>query len=80
MKLAVLIPVFNEEGLLRAAIARLDDGSAASEPFKGESLGRRLVLVDDGSTDGTWKILEELRARPDVIAVRHEENRGRVRR
>lgn len=77
MKLAILMPVFNEEGLLRAAVARLDAVAPPLDPSTGESLSRRLVLVDDGSTDGTWKIIEELRSRPDVIAVRHESNKGK---
>lgn len=77
MKLAVLIPVYNEEGMLRAAIARLDAVAPPRDPATGESLVRRLVLVDDGSTDGTGQILDELRARPDVVAVKHERNKGK---
>ncbi len=77
MKLAVLIPVYNEEGMLRAAIARLDAVPPPIDPATGESLSRRLILVDDGSTDGTGRILDELRGRPDVVAVRHEKNKGK---
>lgn len=77
MKLAVLIPVFNEARTLREVVARLDATLAPTDPGSGGSLVRRLVIVDDGSTDGTAEILESLRPRQDVVVVRHEKNRGK---
>lgn len=36
-----------------------------------------MVLVDDGSSDGTWPIIQELAASHAINAVRHEVNRGK---
>lgn len=77
MKLAVLIPAFNEARTLREVVARLDAAPLARDPASGEAMVRRLVIVDDGSTDGTGEIVESLRARPDVVIVRHETNKGK---
>lgn len=71
MLLAVIIPVFNERALLERAVQRLD----AVPPPPG--LERRLVLVDDGSTDGTADIVRRLGERPDVDAVLHPANAGK---
>jgi glycosyltransferase involved in cell wall biosynthesis len=36
-----------------------------------------IILVDDGSTDGTRDVLERLRAEPDLKIVFHEKNQGK---
>ncbi len=62
----VLIPVYNEaEGLLRFHQSLLSAVSALTFNF-------RFVYIDDGSSDGTMRVLEELRrldARVDVIRL-----------
>jgi glycosyltransferase involved in cell wall biosynthesis len=69
--LAVVIPVYNEKRWLPAAIERLD----AVAPPAGCT--RRIVLVDDGSNDGTTDLVRSLGSRPDVTALVHERNRGK---
>jgi dolichol-phosphate mannosyltransferase len=64
---SVFLPVFNEEPNLRPLHAKLDDAL--------KSLGRsaEIVYVDDGSTDGSLKILREiaeLDPRVRVVALR----------
>jgi len=68
---SLVVPVYNEEGTLeevcRRALATL------------ESLGKpyELIVVDDGSQDGTWAIAERLvAAEPPVRAVRLKRNFG----
>lgn len=40
-------------------------------------LGDEIVMVEDGSGDGTWDVLQSLASRhPDIRLVRHEANRG----
>jgi hypothetical protein len=67
-RVSVLMPVFNGEALLRGAI----DGILAQSLKDLE-----LVVVDDGSTDGTAAILAEYRD-PRVVRLRHERNRGLI--
>jgi glycosyltransferase involved in cell wall biosynthesis len=66
MKLSVVIPVFNE----RATIATLLDRVASVD------LEKEIIVVDDGSTDGTRAILEELKPRIDQL-IFMEQNGGK---
>jgi glycosyltransferase involved in cell wall biosynthesis len=50
MKLSIIIPVYNEAPTLRRAIERV----------VGVDLDKELVIVDDGSTDGSRDMLREL--------------------
>jgi undecaprenyl-phosphate 4-deoxy-4-formamido-L-arabinose transferase len=68
---SLVIPVFNEEQTLeevcRRAIATLDE---LGKPFE-------LIVVDDGSRDGTWAVVERLAAdEPRLRAVRLKKNFG----
>jgi glycosyltransferase involved in cell wall biosynthesis len=38
---------------------------------------REIVIVDDGSSDGTRGILDMLRGQPDMVIVYHERNQGK---
>lgn len=69
--LALVVPCYNEA-------ARLD--AAAFLHFVSTHPGARLVMVDDGSVDGTWELLERMRAAAPatVTAIRHRENRGKA--
>jgi glycosyltransferase involved in cell wall biosynthesis len=72
MKLSVVIPLWNEEQHLEATIGAI---RAALAPLAADC---ELVLVDDGSTDGTWRILRELAAAdPRVVALRLSRNFGK---
>ncbi len=66
-KLSILIPVYNEEASVLELLSRVE---AVEIP-----LAKEIVIVDDGSTDGTRARLENLGARAKV--VRHERNRGK---
>ncbi|PIS13424.1 MAG: glycosyl transferase, partial [Candidatus Tagabacteria bacterium CG09_land_8_20_14_0_10_41_14] len=50
-KLSIIIPVFNEKGTVREIIKR-----AISAPALDYQ--KEIIVVDDGSSDGTEKILE----------------------
>ena len=68
MKITILIPVYNEESTLRELVGRV----LATE---GE---KEIILVDDGSSDSTPQILEQLAAEHGEIEVRrHTENQGK---
>jgi len=69
--LSVCVPVFNEEEnlpLLYAAVAKVFDAS---------NIDGELILVDDRSTDGSWKAIEALVAKDSrVRGLRFERNCG----
>lgn len=66
MKLSVVIPVYNEVSTVRAVIA-----SVISAPFDKE-----IIVVDDGSNDGTREILENL-CLPELKVICHPNNQGK---
>src|SRR3954451_3499379 len=70
-ELSVVVPCLNEEANLPDLVARV------GEVFQVGNLDGELVLIDDGSTDSTWKVIGELeQANPWLSARRHSENRG----
>ncbi|MBN2044081.1 MAG: glycosyltransferase family 2 protein [Anaerolineales bacterium] len=67
MKLSVIMPVFNEETTLQEITARVQAVGIVDE----------LVIVDDGSQDGTRAILQELAKQPDIRVISHQRNSGK---
>ena len=65
--LSILIPVFNEKATVLELLRRVE---AVNIP-----VAKEIILVDDGSTDGTRELLKGLGARAKV--VNHEVNRGK---
>ena len=68
--LSILMPVFNELTTVQRAIV---DALTAELPVES----RQLVIVDDGSTDGTRELLREGALADNVTLVFHEKNRGK---
>lgn len=68
MKLSVLMPVYNEARTVSLAAKRLLDVDFPCEV--------ELVVVDDGSDDGTAEKVAALDD-PRVVTARHETNRGK---
>src|SRR3954463_14623425 len=70
LQLSILMPVYNEAATVERAVAAV---LAADLPATSE-----IVLVDDGSTDGTRQIVERADWPADRVRVlRHEQNRGK---
>jgi glycosyltransferase involved in cell wall biosynthesis len=68
--LSVLVPVYNEKQTARVILEQV----RAAIP----GVRKEVVVVDDRSTDGTWELLEELKAEGLVdTLLRHEVNRGK---
>jgi len=65
--LSILIPVYNEKDTVLELLRRVE---AVTIP-----VAKQIVMVDDGSTDGTRDILKSLGARASVVY--HERNRGK---
>lgn len=65
---SVVMPVFNEEKTLREIIGRV----------LAQNCVRRLHVVDDASTDGSWAVLQELAAsEPRIELKRQSRNQGK---
>jgi glycosyltransferase involved in cell wall biosynthesis len=68
--LSVLMPVYNEEATIEAAIDRVLNVDVSVD-------GIELVVVDDGSTDGTREVLSSRNWADSVRILHHERNRGK---
>ena len=65
--LSVAIPVYNEKDSifeLLSAVFAVD-------------VRKQVIVVDDGSSDGTQEVVKEFAADHDLIFVQHPENRGK---
>lgn len=71
-ELTILMPVYDERATVEEAIRRALDAELPVE-------SRELVVVDDGSTDGTGQLLRERDWGSDVRVVFHESNQGKGR-
>jgi glycosyltransferase involved in cell wall biosynthesis len=80
VKIVVVIPVYNEVRWLAVAVSRVLEvpPPRAGRGMEGDALCERsIVLVDDGSTDGTDRIVKELGEKPGIHAISHGVNRGK---
>lgn len=72
MELSLIIPAFNEREALPSLIEEIDEACA------GLGLEWEIVVVDDGSTDGTFGTIAELaRTNPRLGVVRLRRNFGK---
>ena len=69
--LSVVVPVFNEQPTLTSLLRAVLDAPLP------EGVEREIVVVDDGSTDGTPERLEEFAAEQRVRVYRQPQNQGK---
>jgi glycosyltransferase involved in cell wall biosynthesis len=70
-EISAVMPAFNEEGNLEQSVGRM---AAALQKF---ARNFEVIVVDDGSRDGTAVVLERLKSRhPQLRVIRHPVNRG----
>lgn len=65
--ISVIVPVYNTAQYLRRCI-----DSITNQTYKN----LEIICVDDGSTDGSGRILDELQKRDSRVKVFHNENKG----
>lgn len=67
MNLSVIIPVYNEKNTVREIVRRVQSTGLVWE----------ILIVDDGSKDGTRDILAEMDGKDGVRVILHEKNQGK---
>jgi glycosyltransferase involved in cell wall biosynthesis len=67
-RLTVVVPVYNERNTLRELLSRVE---------RAEPADKEIVVVDDGSTDGSREILADYRERPGYRVILQERNSGK---
>ncbi len=67
LSLSVVIPCFNECATIEQIVEAVQATGRADE----------IIIVDDGSTDGTREVLRDLEQQPGVRVFYHERNRGK---
>ncbi len=61
-KLSVIIPVYNEKGTVAEIIKKVEKVATSKE----------IIIIDDGSTDGTSKIVDAIKAKSPKIKIIHQ--------
>ncbi len=68
LTLSVIMPAFNEAATISDIVAKV-----LRQPETTE-----LIIVDDGSSDGTWEVIQQLaQTEKRIKGFRHEKNRGK---
>lgn len=71
LHISVIVMAYNEVATLRSVVDEID-GALGGSDWRYE-----ILIVDDGSSDGTGEVADVLaRERPHVLAIHHEGNRG----
>lgn len=67
VELTVVIPVYNEPVTVVEIVNRV----------RALPISKQIIVVDDGSTDGTSQTLQKLSQLPEVVLLTHTVNRGK---
>jgi glycosyltransferase involved in cell wall biosynthesis len=67
LRLSIIIPVYNERPTIAEILRQVRAVNLASE----------IIVVDDGSTDGTREILKAEESIPNTIVICHDRNMGK---
>ena len=67
MKLSVVIPVYNEVENIEEILKRV----------KATKLSSEIIVIDDGSQDGTREVLKKLDGKTGIRVILHEKNQGK---
>lgn len=69
-KISIIIPVFNLEGYITKCIQSLLQQTYSNI---------EIIIIDDGSTDNSWKIIQSLVQKDNRIVAKHQNNGGTAR-
>jgi hypothetical protein len=68
--LSVIIPIKDEEATIEQLVALVEE-------VEVPGMSKEVILVDDGSSDATYQILQKYEGREGYVVLRHPENRGK---
>ncbi|MBR5853212.1 MAG: glycosyltransferase family 2 protein [Alistipes sp.] len=72
LDISVVVPLYNEEESLPELVAWIDRVATTNQ------LSYEIIMVDDGSTDGSWGVVEKLKERyPQIRAISFMRNYGK---
>jgi polyisoprenyl-phosphate glycosyltransferase len=71
-EISLVIPVYNEGDHLLQSLAKIE------EEIQKSSSSYEIIIIDDGSTDGSWKLLEDfLSITSNIVAFKLSKNFGK---
>ncbi|HRO71790.1 MAG TPA: glycosyltransferase, partial [Chitinophagaceae bacterium] len=72
MDLSIVIPLLNEEESLPELSERIE------KVMLENNYSYEIIFVDDGSTDNSWKVIEQLRGKnPNIKGIKFQRNYGK---
>ncbi len=72
MDVTIVVPLYNEDESLPELCAWIE------RVVNANNLSYEIILVDDGSTDDSWSVVEQLRtANPHIKGIRFQRNYGK---
>jgi len=72
MDLSIVIPLFNEDESLPELSAWI------AKVMQENNFSYEVIMIDDGSTDDSWKVIEELRTQnPNIKGIKFQRNYGK---
>ena len=72
LDISVVVPLFNEEESLPELVSWIDRVATTN------NLSYEIIMIDDGSTDGSWGVVERLKEQyPQIRAISFMRNYGK---
>jgi len=70
MKLSIVVPAYNERETIAKLLRRVREVHL-------DGVTKEIIVVDDGSQDGTWEVLEQEGREEGTKVLRHHRNQGK---
>lgn len=68
MKLSIIIPVYNEMNTIQKILRKIEDI---------HNIKKQIIVIDDGSTDHTFKLIQNFRFESEYKIIKHKINSGK---
>ena len=69
MKLSIIIPVYNEKNTILEVLRRVEAADVSGAE-------KEIIVVDDGSTDGTRDLLDSVKTKYKIILQTNNQGKG----